>query len=619
MCGISGIIGKEVPPGTIQRMTQRIAHRGPDAEGYFEEGVVHFGHRRLSILDTGGRGNQPMFDRSGRYVLIHNGEIYNFKQIRRELGFSAGTETDTEVILEAFARWGPDCLHRFAGMWAFAIWDRAEQSLFISRDRMGIKPLYYVEDQGRLLFASEIRALLASGGFRPRVDRAGLGCYLTYQTVYGNGTLIEGVKMMPAGHFGIWKAGRWALHPWWDIWKNALPDGAEMDLASTRKRIRSLLEQSIERRLVSDVPLGAFLSGGIDSSAVVALMACASAQAVDTFSVVFEEEEYDESEWSELMARRYGTRHHPLLLKPGDFLEMLPAALGSMDHPSGDGLNSFVVCQLTRAQGVKVALSGLGGDELFAGYPVFTQAPAILRKCILKLPSPLRRGLAAAYGMLNHGREAAKKQSVLSLPEVSLEEVYKVFRTIYDWEEAKRLMSLPPSSAHPLDGILSQMRSTRQAFPHLSQISGLEISSYTQSVLLRDTDQMSMAHALEVRVPFFDHDLVEFAMGIPDAFKLGSYPKQLLVESLGELLPSSLVHRKKVGFMFPWEKWLRGELRGFCEERIRRFAARGLAGKSIDIDRIWRSYQAGEGPWRWSHIWLPVVLEDWLQRNGIEE
>lgn len=617
MCGITGIVGKDIPQGVVQRMTAAVAHRGPDAEGYFEEGQVRLGHRRLSILDTSARGNQPMSDPTGRYVLIHNGEIYNFRQVRAALGFAHGTETDTEVILAAWIRWGPACLERFAGMWAFAIWDRVEESLFIARDRLGIKPIYYCTSGGRLLFGSEVRALLASGMLQPRVDVAGLASYLLYQTVYGEGTLVEGVKMIPPGHYGTWKAGQWQLNPWWDIWTHARPDARTMDQEEIHRQIRSLLDQSIARRLVSDVPVGAFLSGGIDSSAVVALMAQASSQPVDTFSVVFEEEEYDESEWSGMMASRYATRHHPILLKPSHFLDALPAALRAMDHPSGDGINSYVVAQVTRAQGIKVALSGLGGDELFAGYPVFMQLPSICNQGVFKLPHPLRLALAAGYGLLRQGRAAAKKRAVLSLSTPSLGAVYAIFRTVYDWPETRAMLALPTGAPHPLATILDSHAHAREQLPLFSQVSGLEIGSYTQSVLLRDTDQMSMAHALEVRVPFFDHDLVEFVMGVPDVHKHPHYPKQLLVESLGGLLPQELVHRKKMGFVFPWEQWLRGELKDFCGQRIQRFAQRGLLAQPALLPQVWQEFLAGKGPWLWPHIWLVVVLEDWLQHNGI--
>jgi asparagine synthase (glutamine-hydrolysing) len=617
MCGIAGIVGKGTSPAVIRQMTGAIAHRGPDAEGYLEEPGICLGHRRLSILDTSARGNQPMQDPTGRYILIHNGEIYNFRQIRTSLGFTHGTETDTEVILAAYAKLGPKCLEQFAGMWAFAIWDRVEQSLFVARDRLGIKPIYYHFEDGRLLFASEVRAILASGLFKPQVDTAALASYMVYQTVYGESTMIQGIRMVPPGHYGIWKDGKWTITAWWDIWQDTRQEADHMGAAQIHQHIRKLLHQSIERRLVSDVPVGAFLSGGIDSSAVVALMAQASAQPVDTFSIVFEEARYDESQWSELIARKYNTRHHPILLKPRDFLDALPHALASMDHPSGDGINSYVVSQVTRTQGIKVALSGLGGDELFAGYPIFTQLPAIRQSGLFLLPLPLRKLLAAAYGGIQKGRAAEKKKALLAIPRPSIEEVYKVFRTIYSWEDACQIIHRPSPIVHPLEPILAHKAEIRQRLPLLSQISGLEINSYTQSVLLRDADQMSMAHALEVRVPFFDHDLIEFVMGIPDQYKQPAYPKQLLVESLGDLLPHDLVHRKKMGFVFPWEQWLRNDLRTFCAEKIDAFSRRSFIARPEQLQRVWREFQAGKGPWQWTHVWLPVVLEDWLQRNAI--
>lgn len=339
MCGIAGIVGPAIPEGSIARMTVAIAHRGPDSDGYFVASDVQLGHRRLSIIDTSERGRQPMEDATGRYVLIHNGEIYNYQQLREEIDYPWRTGTDTEVILAAFAQWGPACLEHFAGMWGFAIWDKVDQRLFIARDRLGIKPVYLYHRDGRLIFASEIRAILASGLVRGKLDRRRLQSYLMYQTVYGHGSIVEDIVMLPPGHYALWEQGKLSVRSWWDIWDNASPAAQDMDAAQVRARIRALLDQSIARRLVSDVPVGAFLSGGIDSSAVVALMAAASTQPVDTFSIVFDEKEYDEREWSDLIARKYNTRHHPILLKPTDFLDALPAALQAMDHPSGDGIN----------------------------------------------------------------------------------------------------------------------------------------------------------------------------------------------------------------------------------------------------------------------------------------
>lgn len=620
MCGITGIAGlndQDLAAQALSKMTHAIAHRGPDSTGTWFGPAIALGHRRLSILDTSARGNQPMEDVQKRFVLIHNGEIYNFSAVRSQIDYPYSTETDTEMILAAWAEWGPACLPRFAGMFAFAIYDRMEEKLFIVRDRLGIKPIYYHIEDGRLLFASEIRAILASGLVNPKIERSNIPGYLCYQTVYGLGTIAQDVSMLPPGHYGVWEKGKFSVHQWWNIWENANHSSKTMSPAEIKQEVRTLLDQAIQRRMISDVPIGAFLSGGIDSSAIVALMARASEQPIDTFSIVFEEKEYDESTWSNLIAKKYNTRHHPILLKPSDFLEALPAALKAMDHPSGDGINSYVVSGLTRNAGVTVALSGLGGDELFGGYPIFTQLPQLQQKGLLKLPLPIRKLIAGLYGSLKKGRQAEKITSLLRVPEANLDEVYKIFRTIYTWQDLQKVFKLEDGFAHPLHSILSDNAAIRRQLPSLSQIGGLEIQSYTGSVLLRDADQMSMAHALEVRVPFFDHDLVEFVMGISDEVKQPTYPKRLLVESLGDLLPNELVHRKKMGFVFPWEHWLRNALRGFCEQRIQSLDQRKLIGPEGYLIGIWKQYLKSEGPWLWTHIWLPVVLEEWIQNNNI--
>ncbi|MEM7036286.1 MAG: asparagine synthase (glutamine-hydrolyzing) [Bacteroidota bacterium] len=613
MCGIAGIMTPRPhsdTAATVQAMMKAMAHRGPDAQALSDEGLAALGHLRLSILDVSARGNQPMEDHTGRYVLIHNGEIYNFKEIRRELDYPWRTETDTEMILAAWSKWGPACLKRFNGMFAFALYDRAQKALFVARDRLGIKPVYYhVAEQG-LAFASETRGLLQTPWLKGRVNRSNLAAYLCYQTTYGSGTLLEDVELLEAGHYLRYQNGKASVERYY-----ALHEAAKAEITMSRSSIlnmvREKMQAAVERRLISDVPLGAFLSGGIDSSAVVALMSEVSGKPVDTFSVVFQEKEYDESRWSKMIAEKYNTRHHPILLRPSDFLEALPEALKAMDHPSGDGINSYVVSQVTKAQGITVALSGLGGDELFAGYPIFTQLPDIQKRSLWKVPALARKPLSGVYGMLKKGRQADKVKQLLRLPNADMPHIYKVFRTIYNWEQARQLA--PTNQPHPLDALLAE---ARQLHPLLSKISLAEISSYTHSVLLRDTDQMSMAHALEVRVPFFDHELVELALRIPDQHKRPKYPKQLLVDALGDLLPNEVVHRKKMGFVFPWEHWLRNELRDFCDARIRRLADRKLLNSDL-LMKAWKEFEAGRGEWLWTHIWLPVVLEEWMTNQGV--
>ncbi|MEM6270241.1 MAG: asparagine synthase (glutamine-hydrolyzing) [Bacteroidota bacterium] len=623
MCGIAGIVSSHdfpAPREALGQMLDALAHRGPDARGEWYGARAALGHQRLAIIDLTERGNQPMQDHTGRYTLVHNGEIYNFREVRARLDYPWKTETDTEMILAAYAAWGPTCLEHFNGMFAFAIWDAVDQTLFVARDRLGIKPLYYFADGGRLAFGSEVRSLCRVlpqvFGKSPQLNGAALAGYFTYQTVYGGASAVAGVHSLEPGQYLRWKVG----HPqpevatWWSIFASASPKPAELDPGALKVEIHNRMRAAVERRLMTDVPLGAFLSGGIDSSAVVALMSQVSERPVDTFSVVFAEKEYDESRWAKMIAEQYNTRHHPILLRPRDFLEALPAALRAMDHPSGDGINSYVVAQVTREQGITVALSGLGGDELFGGYPIFTQLPAILQHRMWSVPAALRKALRQPYGWLKSDRQAEKIKALMALPGPDPMQIYRVFRTIYNPHLAQDLVG----SNSPEDGLrfLDRNGPALRDLPLLSQISSAEIYSYTQSVLLRDTDQMAMAHALEVRVPFFDHELVEFVLGVADGPKRPTYPKKLLVEALGDLLPHDLVHRKKMGFVFPWEQWLRHELRDFCAVRIQKLQD----GKYLDADllgKVWREFQQGKGPWLWTHIWLPVVLQEWMDNNGI--
>ncbi len=629
MCGICGIIDlNSGQPDLIRNMVKALSHRGPDAEGLYEEGSISLAHRRLSIIDTSERANQPMHSADGRFTIVFNGEVYNFLEIKQQLPpRDWQSESDTEVVLAAYQHWGKDCVQQFNGMFALAIWDRVNEELFLARDRVGIKPLYYHFDRNHFAFASEVRALLTLPWIPKKIDQNALVNYLTYQTVYGTETLVKGVRLMGAGTRArlklrdlastgfsdeqtlgeevYWVPGRQE-----EPWKGS-PEEA-------RKKIRSLLRKSVERRMISDVPLGAFLSGGIDSSAIVALMSEVSDQPVDTFSVIFEEKEFDESTYSEIIARRYNTRHHPILIRPQDLLDSLWDGLRAMDHPSGDGINSFVVSKVTRREGIKVALSGLGGDELFAGYPIFTQVKGIHQNRIWNIPYWARRMMAIAYLKVKSGRQAEKKTSILRLRSNQFSNIYPVYRTVYSLKEVASLIAGngTQSGEYPVDYLKKVVEEAEAYYEgFISKTSYAEIKTYTHSVLLRDMDQMSMAHSLEARVPFFDHELLEMVFQLPDEVKWPRYPKSLLVESLGDLLPHELVHRNKMGFLFPWEQWLRNELKAFAEDRIRSLKERGLMDR-CQVQRIWDEFSAGDGSWIWLHVWLLIVLEEWMQNNG---
>ena len=633
MCGIAGIIdlkGGTVDGDMVRKMTDAIAHRGPDSDGFFVETGAGLGHRRLSIIDLSAVSNQPFHDATGRYVMVYNGEMYNYAEVKAMMpDYPFRTSGDTEVLLAAYIRWGEDCLRHFRGMYAFVIWDRREKTAFLCRDKMGVKPLYYALAGDRLLFSSEVRSILSTGLVAKQIDEKAVLEYFSYQSVSYPYTIVKGIKQLEAGSSIRVRDGKIEQRRYWDVtnnpvdfdFGNARPLSGKIsgDIAGrVRNKIRDLTLQSIRRRLVSDVPVGAFLSGGIDSSAVVGLMAEASPSPANTFTISFDEKGYDESAYAEIVAKKFNTHHTRLLLKPTVFLDELQNALDAMDSPSGDGVNTYVVSKAISAKGMRVALSGAGGDELFAGYPFFAQYLQMQRFGWFWHLPPGIRNLAA--NTLSGGRQEGKSGRIGQLirqPSPSIVDAYPLFRQILSPALIGRMTRLHPGK-HFTTAVgkeLSSRQNRIDRLPYLSQVSVAEYLGYTQHTLLKDTDQMSMAVSLEVREPFFDQDLVEFVLAVPDALKKPSYPKSLFVESLKPLLPDEIVFRKKQGFLFPWEVWLKNDLKDFCERHIRNMSDRPIIDGARMMD-YWHRFLTGDPRVRWPEIWLFVVLEYWLEKNG---
>ncbi|HQD09503.1 MAG TPA: asparagine synthase (glutamine-hydrolyzing) [Flavihumibacter sp.] len=614
MCGIAGILRIDQQPApevAIRAMTRALQHRGPDAEGIYLQGCLALGHRRLSILDTSAASDQPFEDPTGRYQMVYNGELYNFKELRRQIPeYNFTTSGDTEVLLQWFIRSGKAGLDHLAGMFAFAVWDAAEQSLCLVRDRLGVKPLYYYLDDEQLIFASEIRAILASGLVAPAIDTRSLHDYFRYQSVSSPDTLLQGIRQVPPGHLLRIKNGQASMESWWDIMRK--PATFEPAHESQVKHdILNLLTQAVERRMVSDVPVGAFLSGGIDSSAVVGLMQRISNQRPNTFTIAFKEKEYDESAYAALAARRFKTHHQVIELAAGDMLNGISDALNAMDSPSGDGVNTYVVSKAVKAQGISVALTGAGGDELFAGYPFFQQYMRLRnRSLVWEHTSPVRK----LVGMTMVLRPFSKYRDLMNTASTSIADLYPVFRQIMAPGLIDDLVRAPVRDRISMQ--LNAWRRPLEKFPHYSQVSIAELTGYTRNTLMLDLDQMSMAHALEVREPFFDHDLLQYVLQVPDKWKAPVYPKRLLVESLAGMLPDELVFRQKKGFLFPWKDWLRKDLRGFCQQRIESMAARPFVNGSALL-QLWGDFLRGDQQVKWVDVWLFVVLEQWLERNGV--
>ncbi len=622
MCGISGIYGlksTDVAYRYVTAMNDAIAHRGPDDDGLFVEENIALGHRRLAILDLSPAGHQPMFDQYENLCIVFNGEIYNFKEIRKELpNYLFKSQNDTEVILAAYVTWGEECLHKFNGMFSFAIWNKQTKELFIARDRLGIKPLYYSMQNEVFLFSSEVRGILASGLVPRKINKDVLQEYFSYQTVHAPNTLVKDIIMLLPGHHLTLKEGKMDIQRWWSPRENYSSASEGKKYTEVCKDVHTLLYNAVERRLISDVPFGAFLSGGIDSSAVVGLMSQIQTQQVKTFTIVFDEEEFSEAKFARLVANKFGTDHHEFRLTPDDFLRELPEALASLDHPSGDGPNSYTVSKITRQAGITMALSGLGGDEIFAGYPVFNRSLKLQEQAWLyQFPQSLRQLAGRLYASVKKDTSSAKMAQVLGLKDASLRNTFPLSRQVGSPDYVKSILSLKTFSADAMQRVLDiELDHNGKAIPLLSQVSIAEITSYMQNVLLRDTDQMSMAVALEVRVPFLDYQLVEYVLGISDEYKKPIIPKKLLVDSLGTLLPPEVVHRPKMGFVFPWEVWLRKELKPLCEHSIQNLAKRDFIQGDYLLD-TWSRFQKGDKQVRWLDMWLCTVLENWMEKNQI--
>jgi asparagine synthase (glutamine-hydrolysing) len=642
MCGIAGgvfwgnQVRDEAALAAVRKMVERLAHRGPDGKGVWRAGrtsdgpLVVLGHTRLAIIDTSNAGAQPMCAADESACITYNGETYNFGKLRSELeraGASFQSRSDTEVILRGYDVWGVDVLPRLRGMFAFGLWDAAEERLLLARDRLGIKPLYYFAADGFFLFASEVRALVATGLVPGRINPVALWHYLGYQSVPAPLTMIDGVRALEPGQWITVDArGRVASGEYWNM-LTAACQSTDPSPSDARRQTADLLREAVSAHMVSDVPVGAFLSGGIDSSAVVALIRDAGHQP-RTFSVGFDDRAFDETTYAELVARRFGADHTHIALRGADLLDRLPGALAAMDQPTGDGVNTYIVSSAVAERGLKVALSGLGGDEIFGGYPSFGRLGRVSDVARLwgRSPDRLRMLVGGAVRAVAGASVQGAKAAALVESDGSVASMFPVTRQMFSSGQRRALM--PARVLHGIDPDDPYEQRLARAFERapaasvFAQISYAEARTYMHDVLLRDTDQMAMAHALEVRVPLLDHELVEHVMRLPDRIKgpNGAAAKRLLVESLDGLLPDEIVRRPKQGFTLPFDRWMRGPLRAFCEEHL---GDRGLGGcnllEPVAVRRLWESFLAGARDVSWSRLWTLVTLDVWLDRNNLQQ
>ncbi|MGB0035905.1 MAG: asparagine synthase (glutamine-hydrolyzing) [Candidatus Acidiferrales bacterium] len=638
MCGICGVIGIESSKSSeaiVRRMMAALVHRGPDEEGILLAPPVAVGSRRLSIIDLSG-GSQPVWNDAGTLAVVSNGEIYNFRELRTELelsGHKFRTRSDTEVIVHAYEAWGEKCVERLRGMFAFAVVEMPQgrvgraARVFLARDPLGIKPLYYSLQDGVLLFASEVRALIASGCVPAELSAEAVPSYLLFGSVNEPMTLVDGVASLPPGHFMPVLAAT-PVHapeptPYWDADRVAMQgEGKRSEILDPPARcVRSLLEDSVRGHLIADVPIGVFLSSGLDSTALAALASRVQA-GIHTFTVAFPDAKFSEAEKARQTAKRLGTEHSEFMLSSQEMFARLDEAVTAFDQPSMDGINTYFVSWAARQAGLKVALSGLGSDELFGGYASFvnTSRVARLAKMARSFPRTFRASVASLVtrkGFFGSWPDAMRKAMAAWIDPSALPHPYFFTRALFtpqlvefwlggranSWNDSAwgQWLNQAAHETHDMDGFTA--------------VSWLELRSYLVNTLLRDTDAMSMHHSLEVRVPFLDTTLVKYILSLSESEKhRHAKPKSLLIEALRDLLPDEIVAQPKRTFTFPWENWLRGPLGNRVAAGLEDWSPAlepHIAGSVVF--GIWEDFLGGRTSW--SRPWGLYILNEWVKRN----
>lgn len=622
MCGITGYLTQRPMDGlgsALRDMTTKIVLRGPDDEGFFETSTdrgyrIGLGHRRLSIIDLA-TGQQPMGTEDGSLQIVFNGEIYNFQGLRDELiikGYRFRTHSDTETIIHAYAEWGERCVERFRGMFAFALWDARHERLVLARDRFGKKPLFLYERNGLLLFASEIKAILAFPGIAPEVDRAALWDYFAYRYVPGPATLFRDIRKLMPGTVGVWEQGRLTETRYY-----APPDREPLEAGGGPKdpagAFLERLEEAVRIRMIADVPIGAFLSGGIDSSAVVGLMSRHTDQPVKTFSVGFAESAYSELSYAKTIATRFRTEHRELTVSQDHLMDNLPAMVRFHDAPVAEPSDILIyLLAQEAAKTVKVVLTGEGSDEFLGGYPkhAFERYVGPYQR----LPRGLRRGVIEPLVQRLPYRFHRAKTAIANLGIEDFAERMPRWFGALSHKERARLITLPdpgpPLSAPQFEG--PEYNSPLRRILHFDQ------TSWLPDNLLERGDRMTMAASIEARMPFMDHELAAFVSALPDSLRVrGHVGKWILREAMQRLLPRTILERPKVGFRVPVNQWFRGPMHEYLMDHLTGPDAHSSAYYHTEaLARILREHSEG----RHNHeklLWCLLNLEIWHREYGV--
>ena len=621
MCGINGVYNHQSltdVENKVKQMNSLTKHRGPDFTDIYLDSTVCLGHNRLAIIDLDSKSNQPFISNDKNLVLAYNGEIYNFLELKKQLSksYKFKTESDTEIIIAAYNTWGIEMVYKFNGMFSFALWDKTKEELFLCRDRLGIKPLYYLEINQSIIFSSSLKAVKSLHAEDLNVKEDDLLDFIQYGTVHQPNTILERVKSVPRASFLKISNQETKIFEYWNLFENTI---LSKTVKEPLKNVEKLILESVENRLISDVPYGIFLSGGIDSSILVAAASKVSNQNTNTFSVVFKEKGFDERKFSRMMASKYKTNHFELELNPDDILHQIEEPFKFMDHPSVDGINTFFISKQVHQKGFKMALSGAGSDELFAGYPVFKQVFELEnKKWLYSFPPQLRNLFGKLLIKQKQSLKSKKMAEILNLKLLQLPYFYPIFRKILTNDAISKLTDIRNISYenYPFKWGLSEIDSKKRGsrYPLISKISALEIETYLQNVLLRDADQMGMANSLEIRVPFLDHNLVEYVLSLPNELKFPTSPKKLLIDSTNGWIPDEIIHRKKMGFVLPWENWMKNELCSFCEESILNLDYYS-AFNMVRVNSLWKDFLNGKPNVNWIQVWSLVVLGKWTSIN----
>lgn len=623
MCGIAGFFRNCAPAAdksVLQRMGEVIRHRGPDAGGEYLDDHVGLAHRRLSIIDLSPQGNQPMFSTDGRLVIVFNGEIYNFLKLREQLereGVIFRTKTDTEVILALYCKMGTECLKQLNGMFAFAIWDKLDKTLFLARDRIGKKPLYYYHGGGdRLAFASEIKSLLQLPGIRREIEPTAIPDFLSYQYIPDPKTIYRNIHKLPPAHFMLLKSGGEPhLAEYWDIY---FTQQAGRSFAGAEDELLDLLQDATSSRMVADVPLGAFLSGGVDSSAVVALMANVSNDPVRTCTIGFQDKRHDESPFAREIAELFKTNHTEYIDKER-FIDTVAQMPRFFDEPFADSsaVPTYHVSHLAR-QAVTVALAGDGGDESFAGYAKYSVE---LKEDLVRrfVPRPVLSLIHSAMTGLESHTLARKARS---LSGSALKDPGRAFFRTNSCIEEQKLQQLLSddirrscSSYDPADHTLRYWN-RMGGKDHVACMLYTDLKTYLPGDILVKVDRMSMANSLEVRAPFLDYRIIEFAASLPSDWKIkGNNKKIILKKTFGHLLPDRILNRSKHGFTVPLDSWFRGELKPLAENSLLRQPALAEYLNLSTVQVLWQEHQqkkADHGSLLWSLLMFALWQQEYL-------